>query len=612
VAVVAGPDKNTVDRLAAECVVRADPLAENFSFEKFSSDRLAAKRMAIIGDPDAAFASAARIVEGISRTGRQEHWYAEPQAALAAFAYDKMEVFSATQWPFHVRQSVAAALDVRLEDIVVRPCEVGVHLDGKLWYPSLIAAQTALAAVICRKSVKLTLTREEDLRFSPKRPPVVLRHRAAIGPAGELLALEVRVVVDVGAAAPFAEETLDRLCLGSLGCYRCADVRIEGFAVRTNTPPAGPFAGFGLAQAFFAVERHASRVAEMTDAEPVEWRKRNAVARSDRVGPLAGLRDHVPIVELLDTAVAMSDYRRKWAAYELLKRSRDARREGPLRGIGAAISYQGNGFLWGGAVGGASTVGVTLEKDGTLLIASSAVSGSRETVALWKKIAADALSIPIDDVSFVENRTDAVPDSGPSSLSRNVTTVTRLIERCCLTIRKQRFRDPLPITVRKTSRAVKGQGWDALHMQGSPFAQFSWGAAVVEVEIDPELFDPHVRGVWFCVDGGRILSERKARSSLENSCLHALGWALRERIEAEEGRYPGSVALGYRMMQPSEAPPVKIDFLWNDSTVPKGIGELPFSSVPAAFAQAVSQAAGVTFDDLPIDALAIRDALEEL
>lgn len=611
VAIITGPDKNTVDRLAAACVVRADPLTPSYSFEKFSSDRLAAKRTALIGDPDRAFAAAARIIEGVSRTGRQEHWYAEPQAALAAFAYDKMEVFSATQWPFHARHAVAAVLDVREEDIVVRPCEVGVHLDGKLWYPSLIAAQTALAAVICRKPVKLTLTREEDLRFSPKRPPVVLRHRAAVGTSGELLALEVRVVVDVGAAAPFAEETLDRLCLGSLGCYRCANVRIEGFAVRTNTPPAGPFAGFGLAQAFFAVERHASRIAEMTDIEPIEWRKRHAIARNDPDGTLAGLREHVPVMELLDTAVAMSDYRRKWAAYELLKLNRDVRREGPLRGIGVAISYQGNGFLIGGAIAGASTVEVTLEKDGTLLIASSAVSGSRETAALWKKIASEALTIPIEDVRFVENRTDEVPDSGPSSLSRNVTVVTRLIERCCLTIRKQRFRDPLPITVRKTSRSAKGQGWDGLRMSGTPFSQFSWGAAIVEVEIDPVLYEPHVRGIWFCVDGGRILSERKARSSLENSCLHALGWAFRERIESAEGLYPGAVVLGYRMMQVSESPPIKIDFSWNDSTVPKGIGELPFSSVPAAFAQAVSQAVGVAFDDLPIDAESIRDALEE-
>jgi len=611
VAVIAGPDKSIVDRLASECLVRVDPLPAEYSYEKFSSERLAAKRTAVFGDPDAAFEKAARIVEGVYRTGRQEHWYAEPQGALASFAYDKMDIYTATQWPFHVRSSVAAVLDVRDEDIVVHPCEVGVHLDGKIWYPSLLSAYVALAALVCRKPVKLFLTREEDLLYSPKRPPAVIRHRAAVGENGELLALEARAVVDVGASAPFSEETLDRLCLGALGAYRCPAVRVEGFAVRTNTPPSGPFAGFGLAQAFFAVERQVSRIAETSGIDPVDWRKAYALGRGDALPTGAPLKEAVPAAELVDTVVSMSDYRRKWASYELLKRGRDGRGDGPLRGIGVALAYQGNGFLSNGTVPGSFAVEVTLEKDGSLEIRTSAVSGSRETAALWRRVAAEALSIPDAEVRIASNRTDTAPDSGPSSLSRNVTVVSRLIERCCLAIRKQRFRDPLPITVRRVVKNARGMNWDGARMEVSPFAQFSWGAAVVEVEIDPILYVPSVRGVWLCVDGGHILSERKARSSLENAAIHALGWASRERIEPADGTFSVGEPLHYDLALPSSSPPIKIDFLWADSSVPKGIGELPFSCVPAAFAQAVSQAAGVSFDAIPLDPRSIRDALED-
>ncbi len=607
VAILAGPDKNSVDRLASECVVRVDARQGDYSYEKFSSERLAAKRTAVFGDPDGAFAKAAHIVEGAYRTGRQEHWYAEPQGAVASFAYDKMEIYTATQWPFHVRDTVAAVLDVRDEDIVVHPCEVGVHLDGKIWYPSLLSAYAALAALVCRKPVKLFLTREEDLLYSPKRPPSIIRHRAAIGPCGELLALEARAVVDVGAAAPFAEETLDRLCLGALGAYRCPNVRLEGFAVRTNTPPSGPFAGFGLAQAFFALERHATRVAATSGIDPVDWRKENAVSRGDLLPNGASLKEGVPASELIDSVVSMSDYRRKWASYELLKRGRDGRKDGPLRGIGIAFAYQGNGFLSNGSVAGSYSVETTLDKDGKLEIRTSAVSGSRETAALWRRVAAEALSMEDADVVIASNRTDEAPDSGPSSLSRNVTVVSRLIERCCVAVRKQRFRDPLPITVRRTVRAARG----GAKPDSAPFQQFSWGAAVVEVELDPVLYVPTVRGVWFCVDGGKILSERKARSSLENAVVHALGWASRERIEPEGGSFKVGEPLRYDLALPAGAPPVKIDFLWTDSAVPKGIGELPFSCVPAAFAEAVSQAAGVSFDSIPLDPRSIRDALED-
>ncbi|HCM25986.1 MAG TPA: xanthine dehydrogenase [Treponema sp.] len=615
IAIAVGPDRFAVEKLAGDCVVRFREDTPVFAYEKFSSDQLEAKRTAVVGDPDAAFESAAHIVEGVYRTGRQEHWYAEPHGALARFAYDKLEISVATQWPFHVRRTVASVLGVKPEDVVVLPCEIGTHLDGKLWYPSLVAAFAAVAAVVSKRPVRILFTRGEDARFSPKRPAVTIRHRAAVGPMGELIALESRAVVDIGAASPFAEEIIDRLCLGSFGAYRCPHIRVEGFAVRTNTPPAGPFAGFGLAQAFFAIERHADRIAETVGADPVEWRQSHALGKSDRLASGALLKENVPSAELMDSVITMSDYRRKWSSYELMRHSRAGkegrRKDGPLRGIGISFAYQGNGFLSTGTESGSYSVETTLEKDGTLEIRTSAVCGSRETAALWRRTASELLALDDEAVRLAPNRTDAVPDSGPSSLSRNVTVVTKLIERCCAAIRKQRFRDPLPITVKRSYRSPKSAEWDGIRMEGLPFSLFSWAAAVVEVEIDPVDYEPKVRGVWLSVDGGRILSDRKARSSLTTGVLHSIGWATRERAVLSDGAYDLQEMLSYDLAVPSEAPPVRIDFTWNDSSVPKGIGELPFSCVPAALVQAVSQAAGRGLGEIPIDAAAIRDALEE-
>lgn len=614
VALLVGPNPAQLERLAEECVVRVDSETPVFNFEKFSSEQLSAKRTAVIGDPDAAFKQAAHIVESVYRTDRQEHWYAETQGALAAFNYDKLSVVVASQWPFHVRRTVSAVLAVRPEDVVVETSAIGLHLDGKIWYPSLLAAQAALAAFVCRKPIKLQLSRWEDLRFSPKRPAVTIRHRAAVGGRGELLALESRSTIDVGAAGPFAEEMLDRLCLGSLGAYRCPNVRVEGFAVQTNTPPAGPFAGFGLSQAFFAIEQHADRMAASAGVDPVEWRIAHALGRGDRIASGAVLKEAVPTMALIDTAVAMSGYRRKWAAYELLRRSRrgtDARRDGPMRGVGVAFAYQGNGFLSSGDDKGNYSVEVTLEKDGRLEIRSSAVTASRISAALWRRAAADILAIDDSVIRLAPNRTDLVPDSGPSSLSRNVTIVTKLIERCCQTIRKQRFRDPLPITVRRSYRPPQDGAWDGARMEGSPFALFSWAAAVVETEIDLVDYRPVVRGVWLAVDGGKILSETKARSSLELSVQHALSWAQVERLKLDEGAYRPADPLAYPMLDLADVPPMTIEFAWNDSTVPKGIGELPFACVPAAYACALSQATDRGFDSLPIGRDEIYRCLEE-
>jgi CO/xanthine dehydrogenase Mo-binding subunit len=255
-------------------------------------------------------------------------------------------------------------------------------------------------------------------------------------------------------------------------------------------------------------------------------------------------------------------------------------------------------------------VELELDKDGILEIRTSAVSGSRETAALWRRVAAETLALKDSEVRLADNRSDLVPDSGPSSLSRNIVIITKLIERCCLVIRKQRFRDPLPITVRRVWKAPRSQGWSGLRMEGNPASLFSWAAAIVEVEIDQILYIPKVRGVWLCVDGGRIFSERKARSSLENSVLHALGWVRQEHM-ASGNADPGASILAYDIAAPGEAPPIVVDFSWNESTSPKGIGELPFGCVPPAYAQAVSQASGIDITSLPLDPCTLRDALEE-
>ncbi|MDR2802988.1 MAG: molybdopterin-dependent oxidoreductase, partial [Treponema sp.] len=95
------------------------------------------------------------FVTGRYRTGIQEHWYSEPHGALAETSNDGITVHTATQWPDHVKQSVASALCMPASAVSVELAGIGLHFDGKLWYPSLIAVHAALAAVIIKRPVKL-------------------------------------------------------------------------------------------------------------------------------------------------------------------------------------------------------------------------------------------------------------------------------------------------------------------------------------------------------------------------------------------------------------------------------------------------------------------------
>ncbi|MDR0386487.1 MAG: xanthine dehydrogenase family protein molybdopterin-binding subunit [Treponema sp.] len=616
VALLIGPDPVKVEKLAGQIRVITGEELPNLYPHAVPEGAVLARRDIAAGETADAFKEAAAIVEGTYTTGIQDHWYSEPAGAVAVWKSGKEDrgritVHTATQWPFQVLRSVANVLNFPRNRVTVAPSAIGIHLDGKLWYPSLLACHAALGAFITKKPVKILLSRIEDFRYSPKRNGAEIRIRSALGNRGQLLATEISVLADLGAYGVFTDEILDRTCLGSLGSYKPENIRIQGQAVSTNIPPAGPFAGFGMAQGFFAMERHVSAIADILHQDPMEWRMDNIPGKKRLLAIGAPVSDAIP-AGLLDTAAAMGDYRRKWASYEMLREYRrqngKAAKYETLRGIGIATAYQGSGLLYPGNDRGVYDVELTLDKEGTLEIRTGMVASNDEYVYIWRKIAAEVLSIEAGDIRVVSGNTALGIDSGPATLSRNITAVTRLVERACMALRKQRFRDPLPITVRRSCRPVKKTGWTGVPFDENVFTRLAWGVAVVETEIDPIAFIPKIRGVWLGIDGGKILSEERARRSLKFSVIQALGWASREAIGYTEGRIPDHQFDHYDIPAPQDIPPIHIDFIWNDTVHPKGIGELPFHCVPAAFVQAVSQAADYPFNRIPLTARDVWDA----
>jgi CO/xanthine dehydrogenase Mo-binding subunit len=615
VALLLGPDRITVEKLAGQIKVITRGESPVLYPHAVPEDAVLARRDIVTGEAGEAFKEAKTIVEGTYNTGIQDHWYSEPAGAVALWAHEKggrgrLTVHTATQWPFQALRSIAQVLKYPQSRITLEPSAIGIHLDGKIWYPSLLACHAALGAFITKKPVKILLSRIEDFRYSPKRNSAEIRIRSALGDTDRILATEISVLADMGAYGVFTDEILDQTCLGALGAYKSENVHIQGQAVSTNIPPASPLGGFGMAQGFFAMERHASIIADTLRQDPMEWRMNNMPGKKRL--PLGAPASGAIPPGLLDTAAAMGDYRRKWASYEMLREYR--RKNGKtekyeiLRGIGIASAYQGSGSLYTGTDRGVYEVELTLDKEGILEIRTGLVASNDEYVHIWRKIAAEVLAIEAGAVRVVFGNTALGIDSGPAALSRSVTTVTMLVERACLTIRKQRFRNPLPITVRRSYHPVKKTGWTGVPFDENVFARLAWGAAVVETEIDPVEFIPKIRGVWLGIDGGKILSEEQARRSLKLSVIHALGWASREKIGYTDGQIPERQFELYDIPCPQDIPPIHIDFIWNDTAQPKGIGELPFNCVPAAFVQAVSQAVDYPFKRIPLTSRDIWDA----
>ncbi|MCL2066569.1 MAG: molybdopterin-dependent oxidoreductase [Treponema sp.] len=623
VAILAGPDKARLEDFASQCSVIAEEEEPVFTYDEADENMVIAKRDILFGNPEDAFSRAAKIIESVHHTGIQEHWYSEPVGAVSWYREDNpnvMVVRTASQWLNHVKRTILENLEIEPDSLHVEPTITGLHLDGKLWYPSLVACHAALGTLITKKPVRLIFTREEDFLYTPKRCQTSINISSALDDKDNITGAKINICVNLGGYGVNAEELLDQTCLGSLGVYQHDALSLSAKAYKTNIPPQGPFNGFGLSSGFFSMENHISLIADKVRQSPLSLRDNNFNING-ALSFLLSCDDSKRAKELLGNAASMSDYFRKNASYELLRHSRGNKAGNELnqrdntswtenieshRGIGISLGYQGNDLLYCRAgVEESFGIQVTLTKDSELEIRASSISSEEEYCRTWTDMAAEILSIEPGMVHII-NTFDA-PDCGPSCASRNITVITSLIESCCLAIRQQRFRDPLPITIRATVDSENSPSWKEIfkplvenEINTSGFSKPGLAAAVVEVEIDPVQYIPIIRGVWISVYGGKIINMDYAKRNLTAGAAQALGWSYGEIINYEDGTLSRNQFKKFTIPDAGSIPQVNIDFHHDNSKEARGIGELPFNCIPSAFLQAVSQAADHHFSSIPL------------
>lgn len=607
VALLAGESQRDVVSAMSEMVVEYEERSHKTTFEHPTPEQIVATRLGRRGDAASALASASYVVEGSYATSIQEHLYNEPQGAVVVPEESTLVVHTATQWPFHVRDTVAVNASKRVVDCVVRVSEPGISLDGKLWYPSVVATHAALVAHATGRPAKLVYSNQEDYRFTPKRAPVNARHVTGLNSDGSLAAARVELTYSCGAYPLFTDEILDRLVYWAMARYRCPAVEVSATAVTTNLPPLNVFSGFGSASAFFALETHTSRVAEIAQTDSYTW-KRDQLTSTPSGKNGGGAPQNREQVSVLDAVAIASDFSRKAAAFELQKKRRE--NFGSLvrqtHGIGIATAAQGSGFIGRHEEQYRGSISVRLNSEGTALLRTSAVPSNAAILRHWRNIVSGVLGLELSAVRVEEVNTSLVPDTGPSTLSRNLVVVSRIVEQACLAIQRKRFRTPLPIEATRSYRQNKSTGWDPATLSGTGFSAVSYAAATVEVIVDPVSFEPVVTGVWLAVNGGRVINESQTRRALEMGIYQALEWSSHEVVEYHQGAVDPRSYLSYRSYASPALPQIEVTFVDADNRNPMGVGELPQSCVPAAFASAVSQATGFYMDRVPTNPSAIH------
>ena len=186
---------------------------------------------------------------------------------------------SSTQTPYLTRRALAGLFDLDPDKVRVFCERMGGGFGAK--QEMLVEDIVALAVLKTGQPVKLEFTREEQFIGATTRHPMRVRIKVGAGRDGRLTAMEMHVVSDTGAYGNHGFAVLNHACGESFGVYRCANKKIDGFAVYTNTVPSGAFRGYGLPQTNFAVESAMDELARRLGIDPFEFRERNMVRPGD-------------------------------------------------------------------------------------------------------------------------------------------------------------------------------------------------------------------------------------------------------------------------------------------------------------------------------------------
>lgn len=571
---------------------------------------------------DDEIARCAVVTRGVYSSHHQEQLYIETQGVIAWWDEAGLHVIGSIQCPYYVHKALLKTFDLTAERALVTQAVTGGGFGGKEEYPSVIALHAALLAKKSGRPVRLIYDRAEDIEATTKRHPCQVEIVSGSDADGTLRAVKMRVVMDAGAYVTLTPVVLSRGVLHAAGAYRWPNVRIEGIAVATNTPPNGAFRGFGAPQTIWAIERHLDAIARQLSVDPIALRRKNILVEGDTTATGQVLRTSVAGQECLEKALAASNYFERRAEIDKINAERRARGERKALGLGLSVFMHGAGFTGSGERYLKGKVAVDLLAGGRLRIRTASTDIGQGTETVFRQLAADAAGVSLEDVDFAVPSTAVVPDSGPTVASRTVMVVGSIVEAAAREVgaRVKAEMEASGGSFAAAADRLLARGdisvllqyeppgyvqWDDTTYKGDAYPCFGWMCDVAEVEVDLDTLETTVPRFFIAGDVGKAINPTMCKGQLEGGTLQAIGWALWEEVVWKDGHIKNPRMTNYIVPTALDAPPfettlVECPFPFGPGGGAKGIGELPMDGGAPAIAAAVEHATGISMAHLPL------------
>jgi carbon-monoxide dehydrogenase large subunit len=600
------------------------------------------------GDPDAAFAGAARVVSERFTQARMANVPLEGRAILADFHPDTGElvVDVAHQNPHALKMNIAALVDHPAESVLVRCGDIGGSF-GQKAYTSREEISACAAARVLGRPVKWIEDRVENLLAAGHARDDRIDVDLALDADGGILGARVRMVVNQGAYPitifpPTIILNLVRVLFPN--AYRVPAYSFDGTVVASNTGTYIAFRGPWESETW-ARERILDVAARELGIEPFEIRRRNIISAAEQpthmvTGPTV---DHMSARATLDRAAEL-------AGLDTFRADqRAARAEGRYLGFGTAVFAEaapgppdyGPALGAGSSPRSAQQARARLETDGTVRVFTSQQPHGQGHETTLAQLAASELGLLVEQVEVVHGDTSATPfNAVGTGGSRSATLASGAVVGAAQMLRDRIVElyadrqeiDPGDVEVgrgRVAARGVPASAWDFARVATladdiEVLADFAippggWTQAThcCWVEVDAHTGQVTIPRYLVVEDCGTMINPTIVEGQVSGGVIQGVSTVLYERFVYDDDGQPRAITLlDYLLPTVAEAPDIEIEHLESPPQGPidfRGAGESGAVGSPAALSNAIEDALapfGVTVTDKYLAPDRILDLIE--
>lgn len=608
------------------------------------------------GDADAAFKYAEEhpdeyyITEHEYHVPHVQHTPIENHIAVAQYEPDgKCTVWASCQSPYAVRQALSATFDIPLNKMRIISPYVGGGFGAK--------AGTTIEGIIIPlamhskgRPVMMEYTREEEFVNSYVRQGLYTKIKTAVRKSdGKFLAVQNNFYWDGGAYTEYGVNIVKASGFASTGPYEFDNVKTDAYCVYTNNPVGGPYRGFGMCEIHFGIEQNIDEVAKEIGMDPIEIRRVNGLAPGKSTGT-GEIMKSCGFLEALDQVAEAIQYDKPCDPPS-----------GPhkVRGKGIAGGWKSPSQ----PTNAGSAAIIRMNEDGTFFLMTSGHDIGQGSDTALTQIAAEVLCCDPSKFTIRTGDTDHTPYEWQTVASRITYCAGNAIKLAAEDLKEKLLNlaqiklgyikrelyledgwiinrnhpeSRMPMSDLALGLAFEdgsGYGGPAIgvgtftlpnNINYDPATGYSpkpaafWTTAVAgaEVEVDTETGIIEVKKMVESCDPGHIVNPELYKAQVEGGMMQALGTVLFEELKLKDGKVLNKSFVDYKIPTIDNAPEtfIAMGVEHPEETGPygaRGIGEPAMVPGAPAIANAIYNATGCRFTEMPITPERMLKALQE-